>query len=635
MKLQKLLPLFFPSLVVASDDTEQLSSSLRGTVIRDSASSLGLQNGDDGKADFDASVFDVQRNRQAQFMIPTRPPRPEEVPSEKQLPDGIPTESPVDIATESPIATVVDPTESPIATTADPTQSPTPNPTNSPTAPPTTQPPVPFIIPRPPGPRPVLNFDPPTAAPVFINRPTVGLGPTSPPTFPIPPILQQTVDVNGNMCGMSTPGTVILHGGIFNYEDPLSDTLGQTIVREMRTNSNNRIMDPLVFVPGARVDVTLEDEATFENQWRDVMAPGVQFTVLHADDQEPEFTNVADAAQADTEAFVRPLKTAGGVFLPGGRQWRFIDAYKYTQTEEELWNVLKRGGVIAGTSAGAAVMASFMPRGDPLGSARFIAEREWYQHGFGFVSNIAVDNHVSARGRENAMYELFNTRLSHRKLLGIGLNENTMVTIKGRYAQVRGDRGFDSVARFYDCSKIRDTESCSSNNAPYAELRQGNWYDLCARQQMFAPPSFNDLDEDLGIRSVLGAYRTPWRFQNDFKAGNPTKFLCSRRRCNFQSSPIVIDKTVARISGRVFARGNAFSNTDRLRVRFRVNDDPVWQTVFDTLYSPQTSSWFGQSIFSSIALPNGNGKKVVHVEIEGESSAAGDAEFEIQNLMLQ
>ena len=392
-------------------------------------------------------------------------------------------------------------------------------------------------------------------------------------------------------------------------------------------------MDPLVFVPGARVDVTLEDEATFENQWRDIMAPGVQFTVLHADAQEPEFTNVADAAQADTEEFVRPLTSAGGVFLPGGRQWRFIDAYKYTQTEEELWNVLKRGGVIAGTSAGAAVMASFMPRGDPNGSARFIAEREWYQHGFGFVSNIAVDNHVSARGRENAMYELFNTRLSHRKLLGIGLNENTMAIIKGRYLQVRGDRGPDSVARFYDCSQVSNFETCSFDNAPYVELTQGNWYDLCARQQMSAPPSFNDLDEDLGIRSVLGAYKRPWKFQNDFKAGNPSKFLCSGRKCKFQSSPIVVETNIARMSGRVFTRGTAFVETDRLRVRYRVNDDPTWLTVFDTLYSPQTSSPFGQSIFTSIPLPSG--KTVVHVEIEGESFTAGDAEFEVQDLMIQ
>lgn len=635
MKLPAFLSFFLVSFAVANDDAEQSSGSLRGSINRDNASPQDVQTGDSGEAGFGASFFDdVQRNRQVQFIIPTRVPRPEEeerqaVPS---LPDD-PTGSPV-ASTDSPSEFTFSPSESTGTPTNNPTASPvapTPNPTNPPTDPPPTAPPLPFFMPRP---RPVVStFIPPTAAPVSINRPLIGVGPTAPPTFPVPPIRQQTVDVNGNMCGMSTSGTVILHGGIFNYADPLSDSLGQTIVREMRTNSDNRIMDPLVFVPGARVDVTAEDEETFELQWNDIMAPTVPFTVLHADDEEPEFTNVADAAQADTAEFVRPLTSAGGVFLPGGRQWRFIDAYKYTQTEEELWNVLRRGGVIAGTSAGAAVMASFMPRGDPRGSARFIAEREWYQHGFGFVSNIAVDNHVSARGRELAMYDLFNTALSHRKLLGIGLNENTMAIVKGRYLQVRGDRGIDSVARFYDCSQISDFDTCTFENAPYVELRQGNWYDLCARQQMNAPPSFNELDEDLGIRSVQGAYNLPWQFRNDFKSGNPAKFLCSGRKCNFKSSSIVTGNNVARISGRVFTRGTAFTAADRLRVRYKINDDPTWQVVFDTLYNPQTSSAFGQSIFSSIPLPPGN--SLVQLEIEGESFNAGEAEFEVQNLMLQ
>ena len=85
--------------------------------------------------------------------------------------------------------------------------------------------------------------------------------------------------------------------------------------------------------------------------------------------------------------------------MSGGRQCRLIDAYKYTQTEEELWNVLERGGVIAGASAGAAVMVSFIPHSDPTGPAAFLAQREWYRHRFGFVGHVAVDNYVLERGR--------------------------------------------------------------------------------------------------------------------------------------------------------------------------------------------------------------------------------------------
>jgi cyanophycinase-like exopeptidase len=40
-----------------------------------------------------------------------------------------------------------------------------------------------------------------------------------------------------------------------------------------------------------------------------------------------------DRAEADTEAFVVPLKTARGVWFGGGRQWRLVDAYMGTRTQ--------------------------------------------------------------------------------------------------------------------------------------------------------------------------------------------------------------------------------------------------------------------------------------------------------------
>ena len=56
-----------------------------------------------------------------------------------------------------------------------------------------------------------------------------------------------------------------------------------------------------------------------------------------------------DRAEADTEAFVAPLKTARGVWFGGGRQWRLVDAYMGTRTQREIEAVLARGGVIGGS----------------------------------------------------------------------------------------------------------------------------------------------------------------------------------------------------------------------------------------------------------------------------------------------
>ena len=597
MKLQQLLFLIFvpffglistSSLAAATDDVGISSDALRGSVKKRSEGADSLLS----------LAGDLKRNLQFFIMpspqVPAIAPSPMDTPALRLGPLQLisrPERNPIPPPISSPVDT---PTLrlGPLQLISRPERTPVPAPTPSP-----------------------------------VNTPT--------PVAPIPPIREQIVDVNGNMCGMQTPGTVILHGGIFNYEDPMSDSLGQAMLREMGTNSDNRLVDPLVFLPGARREVTDIDEETFEDQWRNIMADGVAFSVLHPSDRDPEFTDVGDAEEADQEDFVRPLRDAKGVFLPGGRQWRLIDAYKYTDTEEELWNVLKRGGVLAGTSAGAAVMASFMPRGDPDGSVEFLAEREWYQHGFGFVSNIAVDNHVSARGRELSMYEAMNSSPENRKLLGIGLNENTMVIVKDRYFNVQGDRGDSSIVRIYDCTQIGEIDTCNFDNAPYTELRPGDWYDLCSRRQLSSPPSLNSLDEDAGVRSDLGAYGLPYQYKNDFKAGNPGQFLCSGRRCRFKSNPIVVDSIdgTVRVVGRVFSEGTDFGSGDRLQVRYSINEDKFQKIIFDTSFTPEGSGSLGQTIFSAIPVPNG--KSTVYLEIEAESAVEGDAQFRVQGLGLQ
>src|SRR5262249_3286635 len=49
------------------------------------------------------------------------------------------------------------------------------------------------------------------------------------------------------------------------------------------------------------------------------------------------------------------LKKAKGIWFGGGRQWRFVDAYEGTKAYELMHEVLKRGGVIGGSSAGATI----------------------------------------------------------------------------------------------------------------------------------------------------------------------------------------------------------------------------------------------------------------------------------------
>jgi len=150
--------------------------------------------------------------------------------------------------------------------------------------------------------------------------------------------------------------------------------------------------------------------------------------------QDVSVLDTKDREKANTSEFVAPLKQATFVFIDGGRQWRLADAYLGTRVERELRNVLKRGGVIAGSSAGASILASYLVRGDPKGAEVMMANG--HERGFGFVPNSAIDQHVSERHREHDMEPVV---AAHPKLLGIGIDPNTIIVVHGDEFEVLGN----------------------------------------------------------------------------------------------------------------------------------------------------------------------------------------------------
>lgn len=167
---------------------------------------------------------------------------------------------------------------------------------------------------------------------------------------------------------------------------------------------------------------------------------------------------------ADLPPFAAPLNEATGVWFSGGHQWRLVDVYLHTETHRQLDRLLQRGGVIGGNSAGASALASFLLRGGEFNGEIISTERSV---GFGFLRNVAVDQHLLARGRENEMFEVLR-REPH--LLGIGLDEGSAVVITGDLARVIGGR-----VAIYD---ITDPESL----IPLRWLDSGEVYDLGARR---------------------------------------------------------------------------------------------------------------------------------------------------------
>lgn len=150
------------------------------------------------------------------------------------------------------------------------------------------------------------------------------------------------------------------------------------------------------------------------------------------------FTNLTlvhtrDPKQANAPGFNAPLAAAKAVFFDGGRQWRLVDSYLNTQTHRELEALLARGGVIAGTSAGATIQGSYLVRGAREGNTVMMAKG--YEQGLGFLNFIAIDQHLIARKRENDMLQVISLK---PELLGIGLDENTAAVVQGQRLEVVG-----------------------------------------------------------------------------------------------------------------------------------------------------------------------------------------------------
>jgi len=180
-------------------------------------------------------------------------------------------------------------------------------------------------------------------------------------------------------------------------------------------------------------------------------------TVLHT----------TDPKVADSESFVAPLKTAKGVWIPGGRQWRLADAYLHTRTHRELFALLDRGGVIGGSSAGASIVASYLVRGDPKTNRILMAPG--HEEGFGFVRHTAIDQHVLARGRESGLVKILE---KHPELLGIGIDERTAIVVTGDQFEVFGE----SKVAVYDARRLGWPKESS-----HIFLSAGDRYDLKSR----------------------------------------------------------------------------------------------------------------------------------------------------------
>lgn len=219
-----------------------------------------------------------------------------------------------------------------------------------------------------------------------------------------------------------------------------------------------------VVIPTAGGQASYNDDFYFMKRMKDRGVSDV--TLLHT----------RDPKEADTEDFAAPLNEADGVWFTGGRQWRLVDAYMGTLTQERIAQVLDRGGAIGGSSAGATIQGTYLARGDTKTNQIMMGDHE---EGFNYLKNSAIDQHVLARNRQFDLFEIIKAK---PELLGIGIDENTAIVVQGNEFEVIGenyvlmyDGGFYS-REGYDMKKLPEKSSL------FYFLRAGDKYDLLNRK---------------------------------------------------------------------------------------------------------------------------------------------------------
>lgn len=140
-----------------------------------------------------------------------------------------------------------------------------------------------------------------------------------------------------------------------------------------------------------------------------------------------------DREDADKDSLVEKLNGATGIFFSGGDQAFLTRDMLGSKLLKRVYEIYYNGGVISGTSAGAAVMSEVMITGNELinkdSSENFISIQNGnieVKEGFGFIKTAFIDQHFIKRKRLNRTISIL---LENPELLGIGIDESTCIIV--------------------------------------------------------------------------------------------------------------------------------------------------------------------------------------------------------------
>ncbi len=263
-----------------------------------------------------------------------------------------------------------------------------------------------------------------------------------------------------NPLGMPEPidprkvGAVVLHGGGANQD--LIDVFPRL---------THQSLPRLLHCPAADTEFQpLEGETAQEFRSR----AGEYFDVwiekeVKGECQELKFLSCRTAEEAKRASFLEPIRKADGVWFSGGDQAElsrlFVDPEGVSPFEAALHEVVRRGGVVGGSSAGTAIMAKVMivsTQENNTGPMRANIGK-----GLSLLRHAIIEQHLGGEGRAGRLERFTELLLNDAKVrsqmdegsqaddkfgrdrsvphrIGLAIEEETWIVIRGHQIEVFG-----------------------------------------------------------------------------------------------------------------------------------------------------------------------------------------------------
>lgn len=261
----------------------------------------------------------------------------------------------------------------------------------------------------------------------------------------------------------ATPGPLLIIGG---HEDKEGD---RAILRELAGHLKG----------GKLVLATVASHApegyfeAYQNAFADLQVG--ELVELYVHERAETFDGMADL-----------FADAAGVFFTGGDQLRISSQIAGTPIEQAVRDLHARGGIVAGTSAGASVMSDTML---VKGTSR-VSHRIGDLHmapGLGLMSHAIIDQHFAERGR---IGRLLGAVAQNPRVLGVGVDEDTAILVKGDSFRVIGSGAVTVVdglgVTHSNIAEARPERTLSIHDVRLHALAAGDCYDF-ERRRPFGP----------------------------------------------------------------------------------------------------------------------------------------------------